>query len=120
MKLLHVCALPKCVRQGCNRDFPTYLVESGSADILFPSDFRALAALYRGVAGAEAMGEGWTDHGTATWKDTQRGSARLPAVQILKSKAFFEAYAGGAATICRNGYNPLLEDFSNTSFLLGV
>jgi len=78
-------------QDGKTVDHGTYLVEPGSADIFFPSDFDLLCSLYGGHA-----------------------------AQHMKAKLFFESWAvgGGRMTRTRNGYNPLLEDYSNTSFMV--
>jgi hypothetical protein len=82
---------------GSNRDHPTYLVPEGSADILFPTDFQTLRSLYVGSA----------------------GKAGRAAATVTKSRRFFERYPSAAGAACRNGYNPLLVDFVNTSVMVG-
>jgi len=81
---------------GTTIDHSTYLVDTGTADIFFPSDFALLQRLYQGAA------------------PQQRGARHM------KSKEFFKQHApdGGGATKTASGYNPLVEDYSNTSFLL--
>ncbi len=37
----------------------------------------------------------------------------------MKTKRFMQENADVRATCTRSGYNPLLEDFSNTSFYIG-
>jgi len=39
--------------------------------------------------------------------------------QVMKTKAFMKQHAELTATLTKSGYNPLLEDFSNTSFYIG-
>lgn len=39
--------------------------------------------------------------------------------QIMKTKDFMQRYGDVTATCTESGYNPLLEDFSNTSFYTG-
>lgn len=39
--------------------------------------------------------------------------------RVMKTRAFMEQHAQLSATCTRSGYNPLLEDFANTSFYLG-
>ena len=74
----------------------------GSADIFFPSDFAALAELYLDAAAAAAAG--------AT-------AARAPRVR--KSPVFLRRFGAEwlHLTETATGYNPMLEDFTNTSFL---
>lgn len=38
---------------------------------------------------------------------------------VMKSEAFMKRYASIADTTTSNGYNPLLQDYSNTSFFVG-
>ncbi len=87
---------------GRTTDHATYLVPPGSADIFFPVDFELSARLYA-AAVQSAAGD----------------AAPQVTTQMLKSREFFEIYADVSQTACGGGgYNPLLEDFSNTSFLL--
>ncbi len=75
-------------------DHDTYLVAPpGRADIFFASDFEALGALY-----------------------SARFARARPAA--LKNAEFMARFADLAATTTLSGYNPLLEDFANTSFLV--
>lgn len=39
--------------------------------------------------------------------------------QVMKTRAFMEQHADLRVTRTQSGYNPLLEDFTNTSFYLG-
>ena len=39
--------------------------------------------------------------------------------QVMKTKAFMKQHADLTTTLTKSGYNPLLEDFSNTSFYIG-
>ncbi len=39
--------------------------------------------------------------------------------QIMKTKAFMKQHADLTTKLTKSGYNPLLEDFSNTSFYIG-
>jgi hypothetical protein len=73
-------------------DHFTYLTNPGSSDIFFPVDFATLKEMYRLVCNRKA--------------------------QVMKSSAFLHSHADLQQTRTRSGYNPLLEDFTNTSFLL--
>ncbi|KAK9785257.1 hypothetical protein WJX73_004359 [Symbiochloris irregularis] len=102
--------LPDVVIQGLNaplvaataagvaKDFDTYLDSnlSGNCDIFFPTNFSALSQLYHKAAGSSVQTE----------------------ASHLKTSDFMTAHADTAATRLRDGYNPLLEDFSNSSFFL--
>jgi len=77
---------------GGYKDHSTYLVEPGSCDIFFPTDFKLMQHMLARVCNQDA--------------------------KVMKSKEFFEAYAKVSATRTASGYNPLLNDFKNTSILL--
>ena len=79
---------------GATTDHPTYLVPRGEADLLFPVHFPHIKALHRHVYGA-AVG-----------------------AEVVKSEEFVRQYADVAATKTMSGYNPMVSDYSNTSFLL--
>jgi hypothetical protein len=78
--------------KGGYLEFETVLVEHGTCDIFFPTDFEALRHMHKQVC--------------------QRESA------VVKSRVFFETYANVGATATASGYNPMLEDYKNTSFLV--
>ena len=74
----------------------------GSADIFFPVEFGLLARLYAAAA-----------------RDAAGDAAPHVTTRVLKSREFFQTYADVSQTACSGGgYNPLLKDFINTSFLL--
>ncbi|KAL4445616.1 hypothetical protein ABPG74_006167 [Tetrahymena malaccensis] len=74
------------------KDFSTYLVQRGQADIFFPTDFRLLSHLYKQVC-------------------NKKGKA-------LKSYQFMDIYSKEKWAETKSGYNPLKEDFENTSFFI--
>ena len=76
------------------KDFGSYLVPRGAADVFFPSDFAMLARLYTGAA----MGK--------------------QNIIVQKSPDFLEKYADLAVTRTITGYNPMVDDFQNTSVLI--
>ncbi|KAL3143873.1 hypothetical protein ABBQ32_003691 [Trebouxia sp. C0010 RCD-2024] len=80
---------------GHTTDHASYLVPQGTADIFFPTDFKLLHHLHHLAHQGETQG------------------------QIMKTRAFMEQHADLNATRTQSGYNPLLEDFANTSFYLG-
>jgi hypothetical protein len=45
-------------------------------------------------------------------------SKQPSSVETLKQTAFLQQYADVTATATRTGYNPMLEDFTNTAVLL--
>jgi hypothetical protein len=81
---------------GFTIDSNTYRVPVGSADVFFPTDFGLLSALY-----TEAV----------------KGASHS-----AKSREFMQRYASQeiiAATTTQDGYNPLIEDYVNTSIFIG-
>ena len=80
--------------QGVTVDRPSYLDAATSpADIFFPTDFTALADAYRATTNGREM-------------------------RVMTSREFLKAHADVPGTTTRTGYNPLLEDFTNTRFAL--
>ena len=80
---------------GTTKDFGSYLVPRGAADVFFPSDFAMLARLYAGAA-----------------------MAGTQSIIVQKSPDFLEKYADLAVTRTITGYNPMVDDFQNTSVLI--
>lgn len=78
---------------GGNVDHGTYLVPIGEADIFFPVNFDLLVELYRTAGGGPA--------------------------EHVSSRAFLEKWIGDAETRCHDGYNPVLDDYTNTRFFVG-
>ena len=66
------------------------------SDIFFPTNFEALAAMYARVAGEGAR--------TTT----------------SACSAFFKEHADLQRTTTMSGYNPLIEDFTNTKVFVGT
>ncbi|CAL8470142.1 g9684 [Coccomyxa elongata] len=85
---------------GKTIDHSTYLVDAGSADIFFPTDFYMLERMYGVLSKRDSASEGIT-------------------TSVLKNEAFMKRYASIAETTTVQGYNPLLQDYSNTSFFIG-
>lgn len=70
----------------------TYLLQRGLFDVFFPLDFPTLSLLYHHLTGRRAV--------------------------TCKHRHFCQQYADPTQTATRSGYNPMLHDFSNVSFLL--
>lgn len=64
----------------------------GECDVFYPTDFSSLAGLYTALGGARA--------------------------RTIKTRDFMREHAELECTETRSGYNPLLEDFSNTALLI--
>lgn len=86
---------------GSTKDRSTIFVPLGSADIFFPTDFSYLSQLYHDSA---IHCHGRSDH----------------IARSIKAKEFFETelQEDRHLTQTASGYNPLLDDYTNTSFLL--
>ena len=70
----------------------TYLVEEGSCDIFYPTEFAYLQLLYRSVTGRTS--------------------------KFLKQSAFLREYGNIEETTLKSGWNPMLEEYKNVSILL--
>jgi hypothetical protein len=73
-------------------DFETYLVARGDADIFFPVDFPFLQAMHQSVLGRSA--------------------------QVVKTYEFMGEFSEEAWAQTKSSFNPIREDFANTSFLV--
>jgi hypothetical protein len=129
---------------GATIDHGSYLVPPGSADIFFPTDFTLLCELYRQACAAAAVQAKPNQSqavdrppaGAAHSAAASAGSAverAAPAVdQDLEAEAaadstehlstsdFMRRHCPDpAAAATRSGYNPLLEDFTNTAVFIG-
>jgi len=83
---------------GYRIDYPTYIVPDQTFDVFFQTDFLALAGAYQGIV--------------------KGGSSRVErSQQFLESNSSME---DRQHTTTKSGYNPMLEDFENVSFLLGT
>ncbi|KAL3689004.1 hypothetical protein R1sor_015313 [Riccia sorocarpa] len=87
---------------GVNRDHTSYLEAKGHADIFFPTDFSVLQKLDQHCAAT---------HGIS-------GAARRSS--IVNSAQFMDLFADTEESLTRSGYNPLLEDYSNTKMFIST
>ena len=76
-------------------DHDTYLIQDGSVDIYFPTDFSRLKRAYCKYFGKESE-----------------------QVSIVKSRTFMQEFAELEETKTIFGYNPLVQDYENTTFFL--
>ncbi len=74
------------------QDFENYLVKQGEADIFFPTNFYLLKNMYYEVCKKKSV--------------------------FMKTHEFMNEFAKEKWAETRSGYNPLKEDFLNTSFLM--
>ena len=102
---------------GTTRDHATYLVPRGAADIFFPTDFGLLARLYCQavqMATAEARDE-------AALAAEAQVEVQVPAASthVSSTAEFMRRWSPVlGATATTSGYNPLLEDYTNTAVLV--
>ncbi|EQC39186.1 hypothetical protein SDRG_03392 [Saprolegnia diclina VS20] len=80
---------------GVTVDHDTYLVPGGIADIFFPTDFIKLKQAY-----------------------CRKMELKEHEVSIVKSGAFLKEFGEVDKTRTILGYNPLVDDYANTSFIL--
>lgn len=92
----------RCLVQerGGSVDHDTLLVPPGSADVFFPTNFEAAKQLWMSCM------------------DVPEASKRRCRVDIQPSATFMTTYADTNRTKTMTAYNPLLDDFTNTSFLI--
>ena len=139
-----LCPLPLQVG-GTTVDHGSYLVPRGSADIFFPTHFPLLAALYRQAAAraaaaaatAQPRGRRQRPSSGASSSTSASGDSGGDVQEVAASRAAAAAEAEAETehlptaafmqrhcpdlgqTRTASGYNPLLEDYSNTAFFLG-
>jgi hypothetical protein len=107
---------------------------AGTADIFFATDFSALARMVSDMlAGSEAPLSS-NEHESSRTADSTAPANSLAAVRqrpnctagvaprtdvrVLQSADFLRQYADVARCRTMTGYNPLLEDYTNTRMLL--
>lgn len=87
------------VMRGGAATFTDYLAAPiGTTDMVFPTDFSVLAALWQALAA--------------------RSGAPRARAELRSTEEFMSVYADVKRTRTRDGYNPLLRDYANTQFLL--
>ena len=74
---------------GKDYDHSSYLIEVGNADIFFPTDFDLLSKMYKKVCDKDS--------------------------NTISHKEFVLKYCSHEETSCRNGDNPMVDDYSNMS-----
>ena len=102
---------PTMQRSGRNVDFATFLLPPGTADVFFPTQFQNVAQLWR-AAGAASR------HVAAQNSPSVVAGVSRTATDVMPTHAFMNMYAETARTKTMSAYNPLLDDFHNTSILL--
>jgi hypothetical protein len=96
-------------------DHATYLspADPGSADIFFPTDFGLLAAMASAACGRPVRRSSSSSSSFSAAQLEEPGSVR-----VVSNKDFLQSFADVNACRTRNGYNPLLEDWTNTRWLI--
>lgn len=82
----------KLEASDAKKDYDSYLVPRGAADIFFPTNFRLLRLMHQKTTGNDS--------------------------EFLKTWEFVERYSDKNWAATKSGYNPLKEDFLNTSFFI--
>lgn len=95
---------------GSVTDHGTYMVPLGSADIFFPTCFERLARLHAAVCHGGGGGGGSGGGGDV---DVRRGRGL-----VVKQGEFLGEFADLHATRTFSGFNPLVDDFRNSSVFL--
>lgn len=88
--------------KGKSVDHDSLLVPTGSADIFFPTNFEAATQL-------------WMSFRRADIASSQPYGFRA---SVQPSAVFMNTYGNTRKTKTMTAYNPLLDDFENTSFIL--
>ena len=113
------------------KDYRTYLVELGAADIFFPTHFDELRFVYSQVRRARRRKDG---HGSADLRDERDEDVGrvfstyefMREYAVDAAKAEWTAQGGNGAerqpwrspTETRSGWDPLLQDYVNVAFFL--
>ena len=84
-----------------------YLLSPGAADILFPTNFAHTRRMVE-AASARARSEGAGE---------SAAGAPSAAATVLSNAEFMRRWHDSSATTSRNGFDPVVDDFSNTSLL---
>lgn len=87
-------------------DHSTYMVPLGSADIFFPTCFTRLSRLHAAICSRDGGGGG----GGGAVGEVKRGRGL-----VVKQGEFMREHADLRATRTFSGFNPLVDDFRNSS-----
>lgn len=95
-------------KDGVTVDLSSYLDANGDADIFFPTDFQLLRKL---------------DHYCYSTTRTCAAERKISHVKhrqplIVSVSQFMKQYAEISKTVTKDGFNPLLDDYSNMQFFL--
>lgn len=90
-----------------------YLLPRGEADIFFPTDFGLLQRL----AGAAVVGRG-APAGEESGAGAPGGGGGGRRGRVLTNREMMREYADVARARALSGFNPLVDDFSNTRVFL--
>ena len=89
----------------------TYLLQKGLCDIFFSTDFYLLEGIYKVLYTKEVVNRAEIPNSNEV--------VQLVDVEVLKHREFCLEYTDHSVTQTSSGYNPILDDFSNVSFLIG-
>lgn len=92
---------------GSVTDHATYMAPLGSADIFFPTCFERLSRLHAAVC-----------RGGGVCREGEGGEVRRGKGLVVKQGEFLKEFADLRATRTFSGFNPLVDDFRNSSVFL--
>ncbi|CAN0875491.1 hypothetical protein LINGRAHAP2_LOCUS10861 [Linum grandiflorum] len=95
-------------KDGQSSDYKNYLDAKGDADIFFPTDFWLLERMDHFCSGMKLS------------KDKSSKQVKKRRTLALNTSMFMEEFGLHTKTRTKDGYNPLLEDFTNTKFYISV
>eukprot|EP00793_Prasinoderma_coloniale_P001313 PRCOL_00005088-RA len=103
---------------GVNTDHSTYLVEPGTADIFFPTDFHLLKKMWLESALEDAVAQELKEKAAEHDDSKLKLKLALPRSVAMTQDRFMATFADASRCRLGDGYNPLLEDFGNAAFFL--
>jgi hypothetical protein len=107
-------------QRGSTEDADTYMVPLGQCDIFFPTDFAFLKHMYQRVVLRGAPARDSLNHfGMQRGSNDLRVTPLENTATVSRHADFLTMYAETAKTECRNGFNPMLEDYTNMVFFVG-
>lgn len=82
---------------SASTDYASYLIETGNVDIFFPTDFQLLNELF-----------------------LKSNLKKKVSSRVYKPIDFLSEFGDLSKTKTRTGFNPIIEEFTNTSFFTGT
>ena len=106
--------------RGKTEDADSYLVSLGLCDIFYPTDFAFLKHMYCKVVLKDAPYRDAVHHfGLGRSENDMHVTPKENVATVITHFDFLWKYAETSKTECRNGFNPLLEDYTNMAIFIG-